>query len=54
MKKRIYADTSVIGGYFDEEFQDATRQLFDEFKLGIKILVLSDLTLLEGFNCIIQ
>lgn len=47
MKSRIYADTSVIGGCFDEEFQEVTKQLFEEFKSGIKILVLSDLTLKE-------
>ena len=47
MKSRIYTDTSVIGGYFDEEFQEITKQLFEEFKLGTKILVLSDLTLKE-------
>jgi predicted nucleic acid-binding protein len=29
MKQRIYIDTSVIGGYFDEEFEIATKQLFD-------------------------
>ena len=29
MKPRIYIDTSVIGGYYDEEFEDATRPLFD-------------------------
>jgi predicted nucleic acid-binding protein len=28
MKQRIYIDTSVIGGYFDVEFENATRQLF--------------------------
>ncbi|MDR0667208.1 MAG: PIN domain-containing protein [Prevotellaceae bacterium] len=28
MKTRIYIDTSVIGGYFDVEFETATRQLF--------------------------
>jgi predicted nucleic acid-binding protein len=28
MKQRIYIDTSVIGGYFDKEFEEATRQLF--------------------------
>ncbi|MFN8284291.1 MAG: PIN domain-containing protein [Chitinophagales bacterium] len=28
MKQRIYIDTSVIGGYFDEEFEIATIQLF--------------------------
>jgi predicted nucleic acid-binding protein len=29
MKQRIYIDTSVIGGYFDDEFEDASKQLFD-------------------------
>ena len=28
MRQRIYIDTSVIGGYYDEEFEDATRKLF--------------------------
>lgn len=27
MKQRIYIDTSVVGGYFDEEFRDATKDL---------------------------
>ena len=47
LKSRIYTDTSVIGGYFDEEFQDFSRKLFEEFITGKKILVLSDLTLKE-------
>jgi len=25
MKQRIYIDTSVVGGYFDEEFEEATK-----------------------------
>lgn len=29
MKQRIYIDTSVIGGYFDTEFEVATKKLFD-------------------------
>ncbi len=29
MKSRIYIDSSVIGGYFDDEFEVATRKLFD-------------------------
>lgn len=28
MKQRIYIDTSVIGGYYDSEFEVATRKLF--------------------------
>lgn len=28
MRQRIYIDTSVIGGYFDDEFEEATKRLF--------------------------
>ena len=28
MKQRIYIDTSVIGGYYDTEFDEATREFF--------------------------
>lgn len=41
MKQRIYLDTSVIGGYLDKEFQEWSRRLFDEFKTGKKIAVIS-------------
>lgn len=47
MKPRIYTDTSVIGGCLDEEFQDASLRLFDMFKAGEAIIVVSDLMLLE-------
>jgi predicted nucleic acid-binding protein len=29
MQQRIYIDTSVIGGYYDEKFEEATKQLFE-------------------------
>ena len=29
MRQRIYIDTSVIGGYFDDEFEEHTRSLFE-------------------------
>jgi len=29
MKLRIYVDISVVGGYFDEEFEDVTKLFFD-------------------------
>jgi hypothetical protein len=29
MKLRIYIDTSVVGGYFDDEFEDDTKAFFD-------------------------
>ena len=47
MKRRIYTDTSVIGGCLDVEFEGASRQLMDMFTRGEALLVLSDLTLLE-------
>ena len=47
MKRRIYTDTSVIGGYLDIEFADASLQLFKRFRTGEDILVVSEITLLE-------
>jgi len=44
---RIYVDTSVIGGCFDDEFAEWSNRLMDEFMSGIKTMVLSDLTLKE-------
>ena len=32
MKSRIYIDTSVIGGYYDEEFEKATKLFFDRIQ----------------------
>jgi len=29
---RVYIENSVVGGYFDEEFEKATKKLFEEFK----------------------
>ncbi len=28
MRQRIYIDTSVIGGYYDAEFEETTKHLF--------------------------
>jgi hypothetical protein len=47
MIPRVYIDTSVIGGYLDDEFAAWSKLLFDEFRSGIKIAVVSDLTLRE-------
>ncbi len=47
MKQRIYIDTSVIGGYFDEEFKEATRELFKRFENNEITFVVSDLLDLE-------
>lgn len=47
MKQRIYIDTSVVGGYFDDEFSDVTQQLFKRFENNEIIFVVSDLLDLE-------
>ncbi|MDR0835074.1 MAG: hypothetical protein LBN11_00635 [Tannerella sp.] len=44
MKQRFYFDTSVFGGVYDMEFEEATLQLFERVKLGRVICVYSDLT----------
>ena len=44
---KVYADTSVIGGCFDEEFKEWSNALFQEFIAGSKKIMLSDLTLQE-------
>ena len=44
MRPRIYIDTSVIGGCEDDEFSCWSVRLFDEFRKGLKIAVISDLT----------
>ena len=50
MKQRIYIDTSVVGGYFDEEFKDDTLPLFERLEKGEIIFVVSDLLDLELIN----
>jgi len=45
--QRIYIDTSVIGGCFDDEFKEASNKLFEDFKLGKRIAVISNITILE-------
>ncbi len=47
MKQRIYVDTSVVGGYFDEEFKEATIGLFQRLENNEIIFVISDLLDLE-------
>lgn len=47
MKQRVYIDTSVIGGCYDFEFEEWSNRLFDEFRNGNKIAVVSDITLDE-------
>jgi predicted nucleic acid-binding protein len=50
MKQRIYIDTSVVGGFFDEEFKNDIIPLFHRFENGEIIFVVSDLLDLELIN----
>ena len=50
MRQRIYIDTSVVGGYFDEEFREATVALFERLENNEVIFVVSDLLDLELAN----
>lgn len=47
MRIKIYTDTSVLGGCFDEEFHVPSKKLIEEFKSGSKIILISDLTIRE-------
>jgi hypothetical protein len=44
---RIYIDTSVLGGYFDEEFIESTQKFFDLFRGKLFILLISDMLIEE-------
>jgi hypothetical protein len=50
MKQRIYIDTSVVGGYYDEEFKEATIKLFERLQNDEITFVISDLLDLELIN----
>lgn len=54
MIQRIYIDTSVVGGYFDEEFKEATIMLFQRLENKEVRFVVSDLLDLELINAPIQ
>lgn len=47
MMRRIYTDTSVIGGCLDSEFSEHSNRLFNRFHAGLDTLVISNLTLGE-------
>ena len=47
MKQRIYIDTSIVGGFFDEEFKEVTMKLFERLERNEIIFVVSDLLDLE-------
>lgn len=44
---RIYADTSVFGGVFDEEYEAASKAFFNAVKKAEYVLVTSELVMQE-------
>ncbi len=50
MKQRLYLDTSVFGGYFDEEFALHTVPLFNRLQRSEFILLFSTVTQDELLN----
>lgn len=47
MVKRVYIDTSVVGGYFDEEFAEDTIPFFDSVKAKEITILVSELLEIE-------
>jgi predicted nucleic acid-binding protein len=43
MKQRVYIDTSVVGGYFDEEFSEDTFVFFERVRNGDITIIVSDI-----------
>jgi len=43
MKKRVYINTSVVGGYYDEEFSKDTIPFFETIRKGEIFIIISDL-----------
>ncbi len=44
MKQRLYIDTSVFGGFYDEEFSEFTKPLFERLQKGEFTLLFSAVT----------
>jgi predicted nucleic acid-binding protein len=44
VRQRLYLDTSVFGGHFDEEFAEFTIPLFESLNKGAFILLFSSVT----------
>ena len=47
MKPRLYFDTLVFGGVFDEDFEEISTLLFEKVRLGQIVCVYSDLSVSE-------
>ena len=41
-QQRIYIDTSIVGGFFDEEFEKETKQLFKRLENKDVVFVISE------------
>lgn len=46
-QNRVYADTSVFGGVFDDEFRETTQSFFREVRAGKHVIWLSEVTARE-------
>ena len=44
MKQRLYIDTSVFGGFYDDEFAEFTKPLFERLQKGEFTLLFSKVT----------
>jgi hypothetical protein len=44
MKLRVYVDTSVVGGYFDDEFEDVTRLFFNRIFMKDFLVYFSEIS----------
>jgi predicted nucleic acid-binding protein len=44
VKQRLYIDTSVFGGYYDDEFEEFTKPLFDRILKDEFMLLFSSVT----------
>jgi len=42
VKQRIYIDTSIVGGFFDKEFAEPTKALFEKLKKKEVVFVISN------------
>jgi hypothetical protein len=48
--KRVYVDTSVVGGVFEKEFQSRTEPFWDAVRNGTIIVIISDILAEELVN----
>lgn len=54
MQQRLYIDTSVFGGFYDEEFEEFTKPLFGRIQQKEFVLLFSTVTQEELENAPIQ